>query len=460
MCSEFFSKYKIISKLGEGTFSDVLKCKNLKTGELVAVKKLKKQYKELSEVNCLPELIVMLKLSYHTNVLTLLEFMFDHTEGKLYMVFELMEMSLYDLIQAHTRCLPESRVRHMFYQLLKGVDHLHSHGILHRDIKPENVLVTKSLVKLADLGSVRGIHSKPPYTDYISTRWYRAPECMLSAGFYSSKVDVWACGCVFYEMLTSKPIFPGANDIDQLTKIHQFTGTPNSRLIMKMRRCESRVSGVKFTTFQSTNLVALLPFTSDGGREVLKRMLVYDPDARTNVRRLLEHRYFNDLRKIESVKHSVSSHSNNLPLILSNSKMVMSNKSCNTFQPVKVMSKDIDKVHKKESERKLSTKSWGPATNTSNNLLTTNMTKVINKTISNTKQKYCPSSRTQIPKKTPPDKLKINRSLREIKMTNVGGTRRILPTIIPKHIQESRSQVSEFCMKSLSNDVLPPILEL
>nr|CAH7723022.1 unnamed protein product [Callosobruchus chinensis] len=101
------------------------------------------------------------------------------------------------------RGLSEHRARNYLYQLLRGLEHLHKHGLFHRDVKPENILIKfPEIIKLADLGSVRGIFSRPPYTEYISTRWYRSPECLLTVGHYGSKMDVWAAGCVFYEMLT------------------------------------------------------------------------------------------------------------------------------------------------------------------------------------------------------------------------------------------------------------------
>jgi renal tumor antigen len=91
---------------------------------------------------------------------------------------------------------------------------MHRNGIYHRDIKPENILISGEIVKLADLGSCWGIYSKPPFTEYISTRWYRSPECLLTDGYYNHKMDYWGVGCVFFEILTLTPLFPGANELD------------------------------------------------------------------------------------------------------------------------------------------------------------------------------------------------------------------------------------------------------
>lgn len=92
------------------------------------------------------------------------------------------------------------------------------------------------MIKLADFGSVRSITSRPPFTEYISTRWYRSPECLLTVGQYGPKMDVWATGCVFYEMLTMKALFPGDNEIDQLAKIHEVLGSPSARTLEKMKQ--------------------------------------------------------------------------------------------------------------------------------------------------------------------------------------------------------------------------------
>ncbi|KAI4455783.1 mitogen-activated protein kinase [Holotrichia oblita] len=210
-----FAEYKVIQKIGEGSFSEVLKCEDKLTSMLYAAKRLKKTFKSASDVMTCAEIIAMHKLSRHPNVLYMIEYFYDPALGKLTYVFELMDMSMYEYMKSKKRPLPEVKVRNYLYQMLKGLEHLHKNGLFHRDIKPENILVKlppqspgsvpyiqAEIVKLADLGSIRGIYSRPPYTEYISTRWYRSPECLLTVGYYGPKMDVWAAGCVFYEMLT------------------------------------------------------------------------------------------------------------------------------------------------------------------------------------------------------------------------------------------------------------------
>jgi len=135
-----------------------------------------------------------------------------------------------------THPVPEQKAKRFMYQLLKAIHHMHKNGIFHRDIKPENVLLNGDHVKLCDFGSCRAIYSKPPFTEYISTRWYRPPECLLTEGRYTHKMDLWGFGCLFYELLTLKPLFPGKDELDQLKKINKILGSPPKELLEKYKK--------------------------------------------------------------------------------------------------------------------------------------------------------------------------------------------------------------------------------
>ena len=160
------------------------------------------------------EIQALRRLSPHPQIIKLYEVLYDEPTGRLALVFELMDMNMYDAIKGRRRYLPENRVKYYMYQLIKAIDHMHRNGIFHRDIKPENILLMEDQVKLADFGSCRGIYSKQPYTEYISTRWYRAPECLLTDGYYGYKMDLWGVGCVMFEVVSLFPLFPGNDELD------------------------------------------------------------------------------------------------------------------------------------------------------------------------------------------------------------------------------------------------------
>ncbi|EDS38408.1 rage-1 [Culex quinquefasciatus] len=227
--------YSILEKIGEGSFSEVFRVKHKRTGFYYAAKKLTKLYFDPAEALQDSEIRVMKLLDYHPNVLSFVDILHDQATGSLSLIMELMDMSMYDYIKNRKRCLSEKRVKRYLYQMVCGLHHLHRNGIFHRDIKPENVLIKiprklkeNELVQLADFGSICSTSQQPPYSAYISTRWYRSPECLLTSGYYGPKMDIWAVGCCFYEMLTLNPLFPGENELDQLYLIHEIVGSPSA----------------------------------------------------------------------------------------------------------------------------------------------------------------------------------------------------------------------------------------
>lgn len=110
------------------------------------------------------------------------------------------------------------------YQMLEGISYLHNNGFFHRDLKPENMLITNNTLKIADFGLAREIRSRPPYTDYVSTRWYRAPEVLFRSSSYNAPIDLWAMGCIIAEMYLNRPLFPGTSEADQIYQICALLG--------------------------------------------------------------------------------------------------------------------------------------------------------------------------------------------------------------------------------------------
>jgi len=243
------------------------------------------------------EIQALKRLAPHPNIINLVEVLFDQLTGRLGMVFELMDKSLYDLICGRQDHLDTQVTTHLAAQLFTGLEHMHNCGIFHRDIKPENILVdeTARRLKLADFGSCRGTKSKQPYTGYVATRWYRAPECFLTYGHYGSEMDIWGAGSVLFELISLYPLFPGADEVDQLNRIHKVIGTPPSTVLTKMKLKNSFKSEFRFPTEKGVGIRHFIPHASSCCVNFLNQTLVYDYTMRISAKEALRHAYFNDL---------------------------------------------------------------------------------------------------------------------------------------------------------------------
>nr|XP_020826852.1 MAPK/MAK/MRK overlapping kinase isoform X3 [Phascolarctos cinereus] len=256
-------KYKAIGKIGEGTFSEVIKMQNLKDGSYYACKQMKQHFESIEQVNNLREIQALRRLNPHPNILTLHEVVFDRKTGSLALICELMDMNIYELIRGRRCPLPEQKIMNYMYQLCKSLDHMHRNGIFHRDVKPENILIKQDLLKLGDFGSCRSVYSKQPYTEYISTRWYRAPECLLTDGYYSYKMDMWSAGCVFYEVM------------------------------------RSRAMSFDFPFKKGSGISLMTSTLSPQCLSLIYAMVEYDPDERISAHQALQHSYFREQRVSE-----------------------------------------------------------------------------------------------------------------------------------------------------------------
>ena len=239
------NKYELLEIIGNGTFGQVYEGRNRETNERVAVKKLKEKYNSLEECLAKTEVKVLEKLN-HENIVQLKEIIREKT-GDVSYIFEYCDCNLYEFIENHhvnQKTISEPIIRDIVMQITKGIKFLHSNLYFHRDLKPENILVILNnydfndpnntnnngelRIKIADFGTAKEISLKNnlPLTEYVCTRWYRAPECVLRSDSYDEKIDIWAIGCIMAELYKLEPLFAGENEFDQMQQILKIMGTP------------------------------------------------------------------------------------------------------------------------------------------------------------------------------------------------------------------------------------------
>ncbi|XP_036726404.1 serine/threonine-protein kinase ICK isoform X1 [Balaenoptera musculus] len=283
------NRYTTIKQLGDGTYGSVLLGRSIESGELIAIKKMKRKFYSWEECMNLREVKSLKKLN-HANVVKLKEVIRENDH--LYFIFEYMKENLYQLIKERNKLFPESAIRNIMYQILQGLAFIHKHGFFHRDLKPENLLcMGPELVKIADFGLAREIRSRPPYTDYVSTRWYRAPEVLLRSTSYSSPIDIWAVGCIMAEVYTLRPLFPGASEIDTIFKICQVLGTPKKTDWPEGYQLSSAMN-FRWPHCVPNNLKTLIPNASSEAVHLLRDMLQWDPKKRPTASQALRYPYF------------------------------------------------------------------------------------------------------------------------------------------------------------------------
>ncbi|XP_063978078.1 cyclin-dependent kinase-like 1 isoform X2 [Diachasmimorpha longicaudata] len=291
--SKTMERYERLARLGEGSYGVVFQCRDRQTGKLVAVKKFQQTEDDpLIRKIALRE-IRLLKNLKHPNLVNLLEVF--RKKRKLHLVFEYCEHTLLNEMEKYPHGCPEHLIRQLTWQILQGVAYCHRLGCVHRDVKPENILITgDGVVKLCDFGFARMLSPGENYTEYVATRWYRAPELLVGDTQYGTPVDVWAIGCVFAELIRGEALWPGKSDVDQLYLIRRTLGDLLPRHMTIFQQNEF-FAGVILPTPQTlTPLETTLPVTSSTPMHIdfLKKCVDKDPEQRWICDQLLQHVYF------------------------------------------------------------------------------------------------------------------------------------------------------------------------
>ncbi|KAF8109214.1 hypothetical protein N665_0100s0003 [Sinapis alba] len=286
--------YEKLEKIGQGTYSNVYKAKDLLTGKIVALKKVRFDNFEAESVKFMAREILMLRRLNHPNVIKLEGLVTSRVSCSLYLVFEYMEHDLTGLAAAAQRVKFDlSQVKCFMKQLLSGLEHCHSQGVLHRDIKGSNLLIDNDgILKIADFGlaTFYDPKQKQTMTSHVVTLWYRSPELLLGATNYGTGVDLWSAGCIMAELLAGKPVMPGRTEVEQLHKIFKLCGSPSdlywkkyklpNATLFKPQRPYKRCVAEAFNGFTSPTV------------HLVETLLAIDPDDRGTSTSALSSEFF------------------------------------------------------------------------------------------------------------------------------------------------------------------------
>lgn len=293
-------KYKLIKSIGQGAFGVVCSCENEETKQKVAIKKIARTFSNLIETKRAVREVKLLRTFRHPNVVSIIDIIAPNSWEEftdLYLVTELMSTDLHQII-ASPQPLSEEHAQYFVYQILRGLKYLHSTGAVHRDLKPSNLLLNSNCdLKICDLGLARGVDEEDSHqlTEYVSTRWYRAPEVMLCWKNYDKAIDMWSVGCIMAEILSRKPLFPGRDYLHQLTVIIDILGTPSDDDLLFISS-EKALAYIRSLPHRSAvPFRSILPQASPEAIDLLERMVAFSPQKRITVEEALRHPWLKKL---------------------------------------------------------------------------------------------------------------------------------------------------------------------
>lgn len=293
--------YEIVEKLGKGNYGIVWKAIHRSDKRVVAIKKIYDAFSNPTDAKrTFREVLYHQEFSDHEGVVELYKVKRSKNNKDLYLILDYMETDLHNVIRA--KILTLDHIRFITTQLLRAVKYIHSGEVIHRDLKPANILVSSDChIKIIDFGLARSLAfesttgAPPILTEYIATRWYRAPEILLGSKRYTKAVDMWAVGCVLGEMLAGKPLFPGTSTLNQIERILEFTGMPSEEDVDTI---ESPLASDILSTLEinkARTINSYFPLIEDSGElDLVQGLLEFNPKKRLTVDQALRHKFLDE----------------------------------------------------------------------------------------------------------------------------------------------------------------------
>ncbi|KAL8543585.1 hypothetical protein ACS0TY_004233 [Phlomoides rotata] len=299
---EISSKYvPPLRPLGRGAYGLVCAAINKGTNEEIAIKKIGNAFDNRIDAKRTLREIKLLRHLDHENIIAIKDIIKPPKReafNDVYIVYELMDTDLHQIIRSD-QALTDDHCQYFMYQLLRGLRYVHSANVLHRDLKPSNLFLNANCdLKIGDFGLARTTSETDFMTEYVVTRWYRAPELLLNCSEYTTAIDVWSVGCILAEILTREPLFPGKDYVHQLRLITELLGTPDESSLKFLRSDNARRYVKQLPQFPKQNFATRFPSMSPLALDLLGKMLVFDPEQRITVYDALCHPYLSSLHDI------------------------------------------------------------------------------------------------------------------------------------------------------------------
>ncbi|CAD8180023.1 unnamed protein product [Paramecium pentaurelia] len=292
--SHIIQKYEVLQKMGKGAYGVVWKAIDRKTKQIVALKKVFDAFHNATDAQRTFREVMFLQEMLHDNVIRMTNIHKADNNKDLYIVFDFMETDLHAVIRGGI--LEEIHQRYIIYQILKALKYIHSAEIIHRDLKPSNVLLDAECnVKVADFGLARSLLNQVDesaiLTEYVATRWYRAPEILLGSTQYTKAVDMWSVGCILGEMINGKPIFPGSSTLNQIERVLEVIGRPTTSELESVQAPLASQIVNNIPKGQRIGFTNYFPKANPQALDLIRKLLSFNPSQRISVEEALKHPY-------------------------------------------------------------------------------------------------------------------------------------------------------------------------